>query len=53
MHNLYSILYNEQVFKLLQDYHGKDEAVVFARSGAAGGQRFPVVGQRIALLHVG
>ncbi|KZV88859.1 hypothetical protein EXIGLDRAFT_722172 [Exidia glandulosa HHB12029] len=33
---------SETVFKLLEDYHGKDEAVVFARSGAAGGQRFPV-----------
>ncbi|KZV91581.1 hypothetical protein EXIGLDRAFT_719180 [Exidia glandulosa HHB12029] len=42
MHNLYSVIYNEKVFKLLEDYHGKDEAVVFARSGAAGGQRFPV-----------
>lgn len=42
MHNMYSVLYNDKVFKLLEEYSGKNEAVLFARSGAAGGQRFPV-----------
>ena len=43
MHNMYSVLYNELVFSLLERRFGKHEAVVFARSSAAGGQRFPVV----------
>ncbi|KAI0078161.1 hypothetical protein K474DRAFT_1706714 [Panus rudis PR-1116 ss-1] len=42
MHNTYSVLYNELVFGLLEKRFGKGEAVVFARSGTAGGQRFPV-----------
>jgi alpha-glucosidase (family GH31 glycosyl hydrolase) len=43
MHNWYSVLYISQVHKLLEEVKGKAEAVLFARSGAAGGQRFPVV----------
>jgi alpha-glucosidase (family GH31 glycosyl hydrolase) len=39
MHNQYSVLYNELVFKLLEQRFGKNEAVVFARASAAGGQR--------------
>ncbi|EMD38625.1 glycoside hydrolase family 31 protein [Gelatoporia subvermispora B] len=42
MHNTYSVIYNEMVFKLLERRFGKGEAVVFARSATAGGQRFPV-----------
>ncbi|KAL0947165.1 hypothetical protein HGRIS_013292 [Hohenbuehelia grisea] len=42
MHNMYSVLYNELVFNLLKQRMGEGEAVVFARSSAAGGQRFPV-----------
>ncbi|KAF7965991.1 hypothetical protein HWV62_40515, partial [Athelia sp. TMB] len=42
MHNTYSVIYNEVVFSLLEERFGKGEAVVFARSAAAGGQRFPV-----------
>jgi alpha-D-xyloside xylohydrolase len=42
MHNYYSFLYNETVFTLLEEQKGKGEAVVFARSATAGGQRFPV-----------
>ncbi|KAJ7285616.1 alpha-glucosidase [Mycena rebaudengoi] len=42
MHNAYSVIYNEMVFDLLQKRFGKGEAVVYARSAAAGGQRFPV-----------
>jgi alpha-D-xyloside xylohydrolase len=42
MHNMYPILYNQAVFSLLQQVRGKNEAVVFARSTYASGQRFPV-----------
>ncbi|OJT14122.1 Alpha-xylosidase [Trametes pubescens] len=42
VHNAYSVIYNEMVFRLLERRFGKGEAVVFARSAAAGGQRFPV-----------
>jgi alpha-D-xyloside xylohydrolase len=41
MHNLYALHYNEAVFDLLREVKGKD-AVVFARSTYASGQRFPV-----------
>jgi hypothetical protein len=43
MHNLYAHLYNQIVFDLLKRRLGEGEAVVFARSAHAGGQRFPVV----------
>ncbi|HZT44508.1 MAG TPA: alpha-xylosidase [Chthonomonadaceae bacterium] len=42
MHNFYSYLYNKTVFEVLEAEHGAGEAVVFARSGTAGSQRFPV-----------
>ncbi|MGI5894254.1 MAG: alpha-xylosidase [Candidatus Merdivicinus sp.] len=42
MHNYYSYLYNETVFNLLEKKCGKGEAVLFARSATAGGQKFPV-----------
>jgi alpha-D-xyloside xylohydrolase len=42
MHNHYSILYNEAVFELLEEERGKGEALVFARSSHASGQRLPV-----------
>jgi len=42
MHNHYSYLYNKAVFELLEDYHGKGNALVFARSAAIGCQKFPV-----------
>jgi alpha-D-xyloside xylohydrolase len=42
MHNFYSYLYNQTVFELLRTHRGEREAVVFARSATAGGQRFPV-----------
>jgi alpha-D-xyloside xylohydrolase len=41
MHNLYALQYNEVVFDLLREVRGED-AVVFARSTYASGQRFPV-----------
>ena len=42
MHNYYAYLYNQAVFALLEEYHGKGQAVVFARSATSGGQKFPV-----------
>lgn len=42
MHNMYATLYNDLVFGILKKRFGEGEAVVFARSGHAGGQRFPV-----------
>jgi alpha-D-xyloside xylohydrolase len=42
MHNYYAYLYNQTVFDLLERERGKGEAVVFARSATAGGQKFPV-----------
>jgi len=42
MHNYYSYLYNKAVFDLLENVRGKGEALVFARSATAGGQKFPV-----------
>ncbi|RSH95008.1 hypothetical protein EHS25_000093 [Saitozyma podzolica] len=42
MHNYYTQLYNDVVFKTIQKTHGASEAALFARSATAGGQRFPV-----------
>ncbi len=42
MHNRYTYLYNEAVFRLLEEVRGEGEAVVFARSTTVGGQQFPV-----------
>jgi alpha-D-xyloside xylohydrolase len=42
MHNYYSVLYNQTVFKLIEDVRGIGEAMLFARSSYASGQRFPV-----------
>ncbi|HLO93031.1 MAG TPA: alpha-xylosidase [Burkholderiaceae bacterium] len=42
MHNLYALQYNEAVFELLREVRGEQEAIVFARSTYASGQRFPV-----------
>ncbi len=42
MHNYYTQLYNQCVFELLEEYRGKNEACLFARSATAGGQQFPV-----------
>ena len=41
MHNLYTHLYNATVWELLQEVKG-DDAIVFARSATAGGQKMPV-----------
>jgi len=42
MHNHYAYLYNQAVFELLEGYHGKGNAMVFARSASIGSQKFPV-----------
>ena len=42
MHNLYPVLYNQCVFDVLERARGRGEAVVFARSTYASGQRFPL-----------
>ena len=41
MHNLYTQLYNATVWELLHEVKGAD-AIVFARSATAGGQKMPV-----------
>ena len=42
MHNYYTYLYNKVVYEVLEKKRGKGEAVLFARSATAGGQKFPV-----------
>lgn len=42
MHNYYSYLYNQTVYDAIKEYKGEGEAVLFARSATAGGQKFPV-----------
>jgi len=42
MHNFYTYLYNQAVYQVLEQERGKEEAVLFARSATAGGQKFPV-----------
>ncbi|MGI6626404.1 MAG: alpha-xylosidase [Limnochordia bacterium] len=42
MHNYYTYLYNKEVYTLLQEKRDKGDAVLFARSATAGGQKFPV-----------
>jgi len=42
MHNYYTYLYNQTVFKLLQQEKGEGEAVLFARSATSGNQKYPV-----------
>lgn len=42
MHNYYTYLYNKTVYEVLKKKKGEKEAVLFARSAAAGGQKFPV-----------
>ena len=42
MHNFYSVLYNETVFNAVEAVRGGGEALLFARSTHASGQRFPL-----------
>ncbi len=41
-HNFYTSRFNQAVFELLERRQGAGEAVLFARSATAGGQRFPI-----------
>lgn len=42
MRNVYSRLYNQTVFQVSEECRGKGNALVWARSGCAGMQQFPV-----------
>ncbi|MBK1878339.1 alpha-xylosidase [Pelagicoccus mobilis] len=42
MRNLYTILYNECVFNTIKEVRSEGDAVLFARSSYASGQRYPV-----------
>lgn len=42
MHNFYTYLYNKTVYDAICAKKGRKEAVLFARSATAGGQKFPV-----------
>lgn len=42
MHNMYSVLYQETVFRAIEEVKGKGNAVLFARSATAGCQQFPI-----------
>ena len=42
MHNYYTYLYNQTVFRAIEDVHGRGKACLFARSATAGSQAFPV-----------
>ncbi len=41
-HNYYTYLYNQAVYEVLKRRRGEEEAILFARSATAGGQKFPV-----------
>lgn len=42
MHNYYSYLYNKVVFNAVEQYYGKGQGLVFARSATTGSQQLPV-----------
>lgn len=42
MHNYYTYLYNKTVYEVIKKKKGEKEAILFARSATAGGQKFPV-----------
>ena len=42
MHNYYAYMYNQTVYEVILRKRGEGEAVLFARSACAGGQKFPV-----------
>jgi alpha-D-xyloside xylohydrolase len=41
-HNLFSLLYQKAAWEITEQVHGKGNAVIWARSGWAGSQRYPV-----------
>ncbi len=42
MHNYYTELYNRAAYEVIAEERGVEEAIVFARSATAGGQKLPV-----------
>ncbi len=42
MHNFYTYLYNKAVYEVIAEKKGEKDALLFARSATAGGQKFPV-----------
>ena len=42
MHNLYPLLYSKAAFEATEDFFGKGNALIWARSAYAGSQRYPV-----------
>jgi alpha-D-xyloside xylohydrolase len=42
MHNLYPLLYGQAIFEATEEYWGQGQGVIWARSGWAGSQRYPV-----------
>jgi alpha-D-xyloside xylohydrolase len=42
MHNYYCFVYNQLVYRVLQEKLGETEAVLFARAATVGSQQFPV-----------
>ncbi len=42
MHNLYSLLYQKAAFEAVEEVRGEGQGVIWARSGYAGAQRYPL-----------
>jgi alpha-D-xyloside xylohydrolase len=42
MHNYYTYLYNKTVYEAVEEIHGENKAVLFARSATVGCQKFPI-----------
>jgi len=42
MHNYYTYMYNKTVYEVIRRKKGEKDAILFARSATAGGQKFPV-----------
>jgi alpha-D-xyloside xylohydrolase len=42
MHNLYSLLYQKAAFEAVEEVRGSGQGVIWARSGYAGAQRYPL-----------
>lgn len=42
MHNYYTFIYNETIFREIERVKGRNQAVLFARSATAGSQQFPL-----------
>ncbi len=42
LHNLYALLYQKAAFDITEQHYGKDHAIIWARAGWTGCQRYPV-----------